>query len=260
MFDLTRRHLVPNGGAAVLVALVALQSTPVALAQEEVTSLAVDGAALYGANCAVCHGAGGEGYRDIIPPLTENPDLEAPSHLVTYVHQGMISMPPSPWLTDEEVAVIASFVRDDFGNAYGPVTAEEVAAIRAKLRPPPEVITIWDGVFTQDQADHGQEVASAVCAACHGAGLDGVPGDPDLQAGSPLAGQAFLDEWAGRPLGALFSFSHLAMPLDDPGSLTPADYGAVVAYLLSASGVPAGDSSLLPMAAGMAHIRIMPEP
>lgn len=98
--------------------------------------MGADGAALYGTNCAVCHGAEGEGYRDIISPLAENPVLEDPSFLVTYVHQGFSSMPSFPWLTDEEVAAIASFVRNDSGNAYGAVTAEEVAAIRAELRPP----------------------------------------------------------------------------------------------------------------------------
>lgn len=138
-------------------------------------------------------------------------------------------MPPFPWLTDEEIAAIASFLRDDFGNAYGPVTAEEVGAIRAELRPPGEVVTIWEGVFTPDQADHGQQVASQACAACHGTRLDGVPADPDLPGGPPLAGPEFLDEWAGRPLGALFSFSHLTMPPNDPGSLPPADYLAVAA-------------------------------
>jgi mono/diheme cytochrome c family protein len=159
---------------------------------------AADGAALYGANCAVCHGAKGEGYKDIISALAENPSLENPSLLVTYVHLGHMGMPSFPWLTDDEVAAIASFLRGDFGNAYGPVTAEEVTAIRAELKPPGEVLTIWDGVFTQEQADRGQQVASGACASCHGAALNGVPDDPDMQAGPPLSGEAFLDEWAGR--------------------------------------------------------------
>jgi mono/diheme cytochrome c family protein len=244
------------------VALVGLSLPLPAVAQEETASPAADGAALSDTNCALCHGAEGEGggYNGRIPALAENPFLGDPTVPVTYVHQGMMEMPPFPWLTDEEVAAIASFVRANFGNAFGPVSAEEVAAIRARLRPLPEVITIWDGVFSQDQAERGQEVAEEVCAACHGAGLNGVPEDHDLPAGPPLAGPAFLNEWAGRPLGALFTFSHLLMPLNNPGSLDPADYGAVVAYMLSSSGVPAGDRRLLPMVAGMQHIRITAKP
>jgi hypothetical protein len=50
------------------------------------------------------------------------------------------------------------------------------------------------------------------------------------------------------------------MPLDDPGSLPPADYLAVVAYMLSSSGVPAGDKRLLPIPAVLGHIRMVAEP
>lgn len=122
------------------------------------------------------------------------------------------------------------------------------------------MVSIWDGVFTQDQADRGQQVASGACTACHGARLNGVPDDPDMQAGPPLSGPEFLDEWAGRPPGALFSFSHLTMPLNDPGSLPPADYAAVVAYMLSASGAPAGDTRILLIPKTLGRIRIVPEP
>lgn len=33
-------------------------------------------------------------------------------------------------LTDEEIAIITTFVRNAWGNDYGPMTAEEVAQLR----------------------------------------------------------------------------------------------------------------------------------
>jgi hypothetical protein len=34
------------------------------------------------------------------------------------------------------------------------------------------------------------------------------------------------------------------MPEDDPGSLNPADYAAVLAYIFEAYGLPSGDTAL----------------
>ena len=47
-----------------------------------------------------------------------------------------------------------------------------------------------------------------------------------------------------EPVGNLFQHISTAMPQDDPGSLAPEEYVAVVAYMLQLNGRPAGDRPL----------------
>jgi mono/diheme cytochrome c family protein len=95
MLDPLRRDLV-LAGSVVLAALLVIGSASAASAQEVINLPRADGAALYDSNCAVCHGAEGQGYRGIISPLAENSVLENPTFLVTYVHLGFGRMPPFP--------------------------------------------------------------------------------------------------------------------------------------------------------------------
>jgi mono/diheme cytochrome c family protein len=44
-------------------------------------------------------------------------------------------MPPFNWkLSDEQIAAVATFVRNAWGNAASVVTAEEVKSVRGRLR------------------------------------------------------------------------------------------------------------------------------
>lgn len=242
-----------------LAALGSLLAAGVAVAQDADPAQMEQGAALYADSCALCHGAEGEGQNGIFPALAASPVLEDPAVIISSVHQGIVNMPPFPWLTDEEVAALATYVRNSFGNSHGGVEAADVAALRAELGPSGEIRTIWDGVFTQEQADRGEEVARGACGMCHGSRLNGVPDDADMSPAPPLARHKFLTGWEGRPLGAAFTYSHLTMPLSNPGMLPEEDYAAVVAYMLSASGAPAGDAPLSTDPVELGHIRIEPE-
>jgi mono/diheme cytochrome c family protein len=94
--------------------------------------------------------------------------------------------------------------------------------------------SVWQGVFTQAQADHGAAVYSQRCGACHGVTLNGTGEAP------PLAGGEFISHWDTLSLGDLYDRVRTTMPQNDPQSLSREDYADVVAFLLKSNGFPAG--------------------
>jgi cbb3-type cytochrome c oxidase subunit III len=89
------------------------------------------GASIYAKNCAVCHQAKGEG--GIGPALAGNPhvNIANPTLMLTTILQGRNQMPS--WrgqLAASDIAAVASFVRSSWGNNVGPVTVQEVTAIK----------------------------------------------------------------------------------------------------------------------------------
>jgi mono/diheme cytochrome c family protein len=97
--------------------------------------------------------------------------------------------------------------------------------------------SVWSGVYTVAQAKAGEAVYAASCAECHGEELAGIEQAP------ALVGTAFAQTWNGATLRKLFDQVE-SMPPDDPKTLTPQQYVDVLAYVLSASGLPAGTSPL----------------
>jgi mono/diheme cytochrome c family protein len=103
------------------------------------------GEELYLDNCAACHRSDGRGYRSTFPRLAGNsavvgasPDsliriiLHGSSMPVTQTAPTGLSMPAFDWrLSDGQVAQLASFLRSAWGYQAAPVSAEEVARIRA---------------------------------------------------------------------------------------------------------------------------------
>lgn len=84
--------------------------------------------------------------------------------------------------------------------------------------------------FTTAQADRGQQVFGTVCGACHGV--------------QEFQGRLFEMTWKARPIGDFFQHISTAMPQDNPGSLSPAEYAAVVAFVLRLNGAAAGNEEL----------------
>jgi cytochrome c len=123
-----------------------------------------------------------------------------------------------------------------------------------------QLLSVWDGVFTEAQATRGQAVYTGACGFCHGRRLDGAPDDPDMRAAPPLARARFLRVWEGRTLGTLLAFMRATMPEDNPNSLTAQEYVDVVAYMLSVGGMPAGDDELQADPTGLARVVIGPRP
>jgi mono/diheme cytochrome c family protein len=111
--------------------------------------------------------------------------------------------------------------------------------------------TVWDGVYTEEQATRGAEVYTQRCGQCHGDSLGGVESAP------PLTGPAFYANWEGQPLNALFERIRTTMPQDNPGSLSRAQNADIVAHMLSVGGYPAGSTPLEGQAAALTGITVL---
>src|SRR6201999_205369 len=92
--------------------------------------------------------------------------------------------------------------------------------------------SIWDGVYTDAQADRGAGQYGQHCAVCHGKALEGNGEAP------PLVGQ-FIPDWAGTTLDMLYEKVQATMPLNAPGTLRPTVAADILAYLLKANNFPA---------------------
>jgi mono/diheme cytochrome c family protein len=86
--------------------------------------------------------------------------------------------------------------------------------------------TTLGGVYSQAQADKGEEMYYGVCIACHPKGY--------------YTGENFKKNWNGRPLSDLYDWVKTKMPKSEPGSLTPAQSVQVMAYILQENKMPAG--------------------
>lgn len=220
------------------------------------------GGGLYADNCAACHQAGGVGTPPDFPALAGNARLADLPLIVGNIHNGMKAMPAFPDLTAEEVAAIATYVRNSWGNRFGGAPAEEVATIIAGLGASGAAsasLSIWDGVYTEEQAARGDAVQSGVCAKCHGTRMNGA-GWPDQPPSPAIARAGFLQRWDGRTLETLFEFMRTAMPLDNPGQLDNQQTIDILASMLAMSGAPAGATELPPDPEALRDIAIRPKP
>jgi quinoprotein glucose dehydrogenase len=98
-----------------------------------------------------------------------------------------------------------------------------------------------DGVYTKAQADRGGATFAALCMACHA---------------DPKFGSSVIDSRDGTFADELFAFMSTAMPEDNPGSLKPTDYVEVLAYFISARGLPAGAADLPADVDALKQVRI----
>ena len=114
---------------------------------------------------------------------------------------------------------------------------------------PPATRTIWDGVFTQAQADRGRDQYRKSCASCHKADLLGESAAP------PLAGPEFSQRWVGSNVDDLLTTIRRSMPQDAPDSLGTPAYVDLVSYLLSVNGSPAGANDMPLESAGLKQIQ-----
>lgn len=123
-----------------------------------------------------------------------------------------------------------------------------------------ETVSIWDGVYTAAQAARGEALYAEPCGRCHGQRLNGAPEDPDMLPAPPIAGPKFLRAWDGRTLAALFEYTRRTMPALNPGYLSDREFADLLAYMLAASGAPAGAEALAPELAALARTVIELQP
>jgi len=110
--------------------------------------------------------------------------------------------------------------------------------------------SVWDGVYSAEQAKRGQARYNAQCASCHGSTLEGGESAP------ALAGADFLETWNGLTVGELFDRTPATMPQDNPGALSRAANAEILAYVFSANQFPAGKTDLPQASEALKEIRI----
>lgn len=84
---------------------------------------------VYRGNCAACHGAEGGGGSG--PTLAANDKLQNEERILRQILKGGSFMPPfGGQLSDEEVAAVATHIRNSWDNDFGLTTPEEVKQAR----------------------------------------------------------------------------------------------------------------------------------
>ncbi|MGK3123691.1 cytochrome c [Candidatus Pantoea formicae] len=149
------QHLTDADLKAIAVYLKQVPASATTLPQR----LAMDNAQMkmgenvYSANCTACHNSDGKGIPNLAASLAGNPGLLADdaSSIITTVLQGgrgsvtlgnptSGAMPSFAWkLSDEQVAAAATYLRNSWGNAAKPVSADEVTKARAQLKLPAQM-------------------------------------------------------------------------------------------------------------------------
>ena len=111
-------------------------------------------------------------------------------------------------------------------------------------------------LYSEAQAQAGQQVFTHICATCHGKDLQG-------KSGPQIAGTAFLKKakLLGWSVGDLRTLVVSTMPRSNPGSLKPQQYAQVLAYLLAVNCYPAGHSKFpIRTSAVLKHTALGPPP
>lgn len=113
--------------------------------------------------------------------------------------------------------------------------------------------TVWDGVYSAQQAERGKALYAEQCSRCHGDFLDG---EGAGERGATLTGTAFQEEWESASLNDLFVKIGRTMPRGAPGTLSSRQTLDLMAFLLQFNGFPAGTTDL-PDSAELAAIDIV---
>jgi nitrite reductase (NO-forming) len=108
------------------------------------------GEVLFKGTCSACHQPTGQGLPNVFPPLAKSDYLMADKHrAIQIVLNGLTGpvtvnrqtfnsvMPPMSQLNDDEIANILTYVRNSWGNQGEPVSVDEVAGVRAKVKRSP---------------------------------------------------------------------------------------------------------------------------
>ena len=127
-------------------------------------------------------------------------------------------------------------------------TAATMLALTASVASAQGPRTVWDAIYSNEQADRGEKLYAEFCSRCHGDALGGVEAAP------ALTGTTFGGNWEGAPLGDLFERMRMSMPQDKPGSLSRAQNADILAYMLRVGGFPAGEKELDGQAGVLAQI------
>jgi mono/diheme cytochrome c family protein len=110
--------------------------------------------------------------------------------------------------------------------------------------------SVWDGVFTNEQAERGAAAYKTACSECHGNDLAGDGFAP------ALTGSDFMGNWNELSAGDLFERIRISMPPSGPSTVTPAQKADIVAHLFNVNKFPAGTTELEPSTEALKTIKI----
>jgi len=110
----------------------------------QATASGMDAGALFAARCAACHQAAGTGLAGVFPPLAGSSWVNGRDttliQIVLHGVQGPLTVNGASFngvmpnfgtqLSDAEIAAVLTYVRGQWGNGGGPVSASQVAAQR----------------------------------------------------------------------------------------------------------------------------------
>jgi mono/diheme cytochrome c family protein len=131
--------------------------------------------------------------------------------------------------------------------------AQDVAADARQQDAKQDTKTVWDGVYTADQAKRGRAQYNDQCSSCHGAELSGGEMAP------PLAGSAFLTNWNGETAGSLEERIRTTMPQGAEGTLSRQQVVDIIAALFAANDMPPGTAELPKETEILKQIQITPK-
>jgi S-disulfanyl-L-cysteine oxidoreductase SoxD len=98
--------------------------------------------------------------------------------------------------------------------------------------------TVWDGVYTEEQAARGRSQYMQACASCHAKDLRGDSTAPSL------IEESFSFQWGDTTVGELLERIRTLMPSDRPNSLSSQAYRDVVSFILQSNKFPPGPKEL----------------
>ncbi len=113
--------------------------------------------------------------------------------------------------------------------------------------------SIWDGIYSDAQAERGAAAYSARCASCHAVDLRGNSNAPGL------LGVGFMFLWEGRSVGELFTKLRTEMPSDQPGSLPAQTYIDILSFILRSNQFPSSEKELTAAANWLNSVLITPK-
>jgi mono/diheme cytochrome c family protein len=108
--------------------------------------------------------------------------------------------------------------------------------------------TVWDGVYTDAQAERATATFNQSCSRCHTLTSEGT---------RPLSGDKFWESYTQRTVGDLLTYVRTNMPNGSGGSLPAASYNDLVALILKSNGLPAGNTEVAPET--VADVQIIPK-
>ena len=114
--------------------------------------------------------------------------------------------------------------------------------------------TVWDGVFTDDQAKRGSVVYTETCGSCHGGDMAGDGFAP------ALSGTEFAGNWNELSVGDLYERIRISMPPTGPAEVSNAQKADILAYIMKFNRYPAGTVELEAKTEALKQIKISMKP